>query len=68
MLSFVLLHEKIRGSCRREYYRKKYIDIALGNIEKIGYSDPISIFEIEKAYQKDEKWQEKYLRRKKKQS
>ena len=68
MLSFVLLHEKVRGSCRREYYRKKYVDAAQNSINQTGYSDPISIYVIESEYQKDEKWQEKYLRRKKKQS
>jgi len=66
MLAFVLLDDKVRGSCRREYYRKKYVDNALKRIKQTQYSDPISIFDIEKEYVADKKWQENYLRRKKK--
>ncbi len=66
MYAFVLLDDKIRGSCRREFYRKKYVDIALKRINQTHYSDPISIYEIEQEYKADKKWQEKYLRRKRK--
>ncbi len=66
LYAFVLLDDSVRGSCRREYYRKKYVDPASKRCKETGYSDPISIYDIEKDYKADEKWQEKYLRRKKK--
>ena len=66
MYAFVLLDDKIKGSCRREYYRKKYVEPAQKEIRQTSYSDPISIYEIEQEYKADKKWQDKYLRRKKK--
>jgi len=65
MICFVLLDDKIRGACRREYYRKKFVNRSLKNCEKFGYADPISFYKMEEEYKADIAWQENYLRRKK---
>ena len=61
--AFVVLDDKIRGSARRQYYRDKYVNKALKEIKKFGYSDPISIGDMEKAFNKDVKWQDQFLAR-----
>lgn len=66
MVSFVLLDDSVRGSCRREYYRDKFVNRSLKQVKKTGYADPISIYDMEAAFKADKDWQDKFLRRKKK--
>lgn len=65
MISFFHLDDRIRGNCRREYYRDKYINKAIKTINKSGYYPPISIYEMEEAFKADKDWQERFLHRKK---
>ena len=66
MLYFVLLDDEIRGNCRREFYKERYVTRALKSIKKTGYFEPVSFEEIETAFIADKAYQEKYLARRRK--
>ncbi len=59
--AFVCLHDQIRGSARRQYFREKFVNPAKDELKEQYYSDPISILTMEKAFKADLKWQEIFL-------
>jgi len=65
MLRFVLIDDRTRGNCRREYCRVKYVSKALDTIRRTGFSEPISLREIEDGFQADKAYQRNYYRKRK---
>ena len=66
MLHFVILDDKVRGNCRREFYKERYVTKAIKAIEKTGFFQPVSIEVIEKAFQADKTYQKLYYRKRRK--